>query len=70
MNRYAVINELRSVWDTLSYSDKLQYVYGYISTYELTEDFLANMDHRDTEELISELGDLILLSNKNRGKNG
>ena len=70
MNRGAVIGELRSVWDTLSYLDKLQYIYGYVGTNELTEDFLANMDHVDTEDLALDLNYLIELSSKNRGKNG
>jgi hypothetical protein len=70
MNRRAVIGELRSVWDTLSYPDKLQYIYGYVSTHELTEDFLANMDHVDTEDLASDLSYLIELSKNNRGENG
>jgi hypothetical protein len=66
MNRQAVIGELRSVWDTLSYSQKLQYIYGYISTSELTDDFMANFDHQDTEDIASDLGYLIQLS-KNDG---
>jgi hypothetical protein len=70
MNRIAVIGELRSVWDTLSYLDKLQYIYGYIGSHELTEDFLANMDHVETEDLALDLNYLIELSNKNRGING
>lgn len=66
MNRQAVIGELRSVWDTLSYSQKLHYIYGYISTSELTGDFIANFDHQDTEDIASDLNYLIQLS-KNDG---
>jgi hypothetical protein len=67
MNRNVVIGELRSVWDTLSYQQKLHYIYGYISTSELTDDFLANMDHQDTEDIASDLSYLIELSKNNRG---
>lgn len=67
MNRQAVIGELRSVWDTLSYQQKLHYVYGYISASELTDDFMANFDHQDTECIASDLGYLIELSKNNRG---
>ena len=67
MNRNIVIGELRSVWDTLSYQQKLHYIYGYISTSELTDDFLANMDHQDTEDIASDLSYLIELSKNNRG---
>lgn len=61
---------MRSVWDTLPYSDKLQYIYGYISPKELDVDFLENLDHVDVEDLISDLSYLVELSNKNRGING
>jgi hypothetical protein len=67
MNRKAVIGELRSVWDTLSYQQKLNYIYGYISTTELTDDFMSNFDHQDTEDIASDLGYLIELSKNNRG---
>jgi hypothetical protein len=67
MNRKAVIGELRSVWDTLSYQQKLHYIYGYISTTELTDDFMSNFDHQDTEDIASDLGYLIELSKNNRG---
>ena len=70
MNRRSVIGDMRAVWDTLSYSDKLHYIYGYISTEELNCDFLENLDHVDVEDLVSDLSYLVELSNKNRGING
>jgi hypothetical protein len=35
MNRRSIIGDIRAVWDTLSYGDKLHYIYGYITAKEL-----------------------------------
>jgi hypothetical protein len=70
MNRRSVIGDMRAVWDTLSYSDKLHYIYGYIGPKELDADFLENLDHCRVEDLVSDLSYLVELSNKNRGING
>lgn len=67
MNRNIVIGELRSVWDKISYIDKLNYIYGGISESELTDDFLENMCHQDTKDIASDLNYLIELSKNNRG---
>ena len=67
MNRNVVIGELRSVWDKISYIDKLNYIYGGISESELTDDFLENMCHQDTKDIASDLDYLIELSKNNRG---
>ena len=62
MSKQMIVADIISVWDELSYSQKLHYVYGYIAEDELTEDFKFGLEDQTTEELVDSLKYVVSLT--------
>lgn len=67
MSKVTIINDIVQMFEDLPYEDKLMYRYGYISSKEMTEDLMFELEECDEQDAISIAQDMQRLLQK--GKN-
>jgi hypothetical protein len=68
MSKQAVINDVVQMFSDLPYQDQLVYRYGYVSSSEMSDDLLFELQEADEQEVLDMAEDINRLLQK--AKNG